>query len=88
MAGRKPGYRHIEETRKKIQSSALIRRLQDNAMADKPFMEQSQVNSAKALLNKVLPDLKAIDLQADVEHGISDDMASLLKEIDGLRRSK
>lgn len=61
MAGRAPGFRHNEDTRKKIQAQAIINRLTEHAMADKPIMDASQVNAAKTLLNKVLPDLKAIE---------------------------
>lgn len=43
-------------------------------MAESPIMDASQVNSAKALLNKVLPDLKAIEVSGDpdapLEHRI------------------
>lgn len=61
MSGRKAGFRHNEETRAKIQSSALINRLTEHIMAPEPIMDASQVNAAKALLNKVLPDLKAVE---------------------------
>jgi hypothetical protein len=62
MAGRTAGYRHIEETRLKIQASAIINRLMSHVEADKPIMDASQVNAAKALLNKVLPDLSSVSL--------------------------
>ena len=71
MAGRKAGFRHHEDTRKKIQAAQLINRLHDNVMADKPFLDPGQVNSAKALLNKVLPDLKAIELSGDDENPLN-----------------
>ena len=74
MAGRRPGFRHNEETRAKIQTSAIIKRLQDHLNADQPIMDASQVNAAKILLNKVLPDLKAVELQgtgANGEHVIT-----------------
>lgn len=61
MAGRKPGYRHNEDTRKKIQAQQLINRLMTHINADKPILDASQVNAAKTLLNKVLPDLKAVE---------------------------
>ncbi len=69
MAGRKPGYRHNEETRAKIQSSALIKRLMDHITSDEPIMDASQVNAAKALLNKVLPDLKAVEHTGQGDNG-------------------
>lgn len=63
---REAGYRHHEDTRKKIKAAQLINRLQAHIDADAPgLLEASQVNAAKALLNKVLPDLKAIEHTGD-----------------------
>lgn len=58
--GRKPGYRHPEDVRTKIQATQIINRLESHIMADKPILDVSQVNAAKALLNKVLPDLQSV----------------------------
>lgn len=65
MAGRKSGFRHNADTRKKIQATQLINRLQKHVNAKKPILDASQVNAAKALLNKVLPDLKAVELSGE-----------------------
>ena len=62
MAGRKAGFRHQEETRNKIRATQLINRLQAHVDSVKPLLDASQVNAAKTLLNKVLPDLKAVEL--------------------------
>jgi len=70
MAGRAPGFRHNEDTRKKIQSQAIINRLTTHVMADKPIMDASQVNAAKTLLAKVLPDLKAVEVSGEVTQNI------------------
>lgn len=59
---RKAGYRHNDETRRKIQAAQLINRLEKHVFAKTPILNASQVNAAKALLAKVLPDLTA---QAD-----------------------
>lgn len=64
--GRKAGYRHNEDTRKKIQAAQLINRLTDHALSNDPVMDASQVNAAKVLLNKVLPDLKAIEHSGEI----------------------
>jgi hypothetical protein len=69
MAGRKPGFRHNEETRAKIQASNLIIRLYEHVMASHPIMDATQVNAAKALLNKVLPDLSAVTMEHSGEIG-------------------
>lgn len=71
---RKAGYRHHEDTRKKIQAQALINRLTAHVKSSTPLMDASQVNAAKALLNKVLPDLSAVshagDPNAPIKHSV------------------
>jgi hypothetical protein len=79
---RKAGFRHHQDTRRAIQAKALINRLHKHATADSPIMDASQVNAARALLNKVLPDLSAVEM----EHGVSDELAEALKLIDGKTR--
>ena len=69
MAGRKAGFRHNDDCRAKIQTTALINRLMAHITSETPIMDASQVNAAKVLLNKVLPDLKAIDVQGSGENG-------------------
>ena len=59
---RKPGFRHNENTREKIQAAQLINRLHDHAMASAPLIDASQVNAIKILLGKILPDLKASEI--------------------------
>ena len=66
MAGRQPGFRHNEDTRAKIKAQSLINRLQAHVDAPEPLLDSSQVNAAKTLLNKVLPDLKAVDHSGEV----------------------
>lgn len=75
MAGRKPGFRHNEETRAKIQASSLIIRLYEHVMSSQPIMDATQVNAAKALLNKVLPDLSAVTMEhsGDIGDGSTKD---------------
>ena len=70
MAGRTAGYKHLQSTRDKIQAAQLINRLEKHCFADEPLMDASQVNAAKALLNKVLPDLKAIEHKGDEDSPI------------------
>lgn len=69
MAGRKAGFRHNEETRSRIKAQQLINRLQKHVDADEPLLDASQVNAAKSLLNKVLPDLKAIEHSGQGDNG-------------------
>ena len=67
MAGRKSGFLHNDETRAKIKAAALINRLEEHVMASEPIMDASQVNAAKALLSKVLPDLSSVDMSATID---------------------
>lgn len=60
MAPRKQLF-HPDDVKAKIQASQLINRLTTHALSDAPIMDASQVNAARVLLNKVLPDLKAVD---------------------------
>ncbi len=73
MAGRAPGFRHNEDTRNKIKAKALINRLQEHVDSPVPILDASQVNAAKALLNKVLPDLKAMEVSGDPENPVKHD---------------
>lgn len=73
MAGRAKGFRHNETTRQKIKAAQIINRLQDHILAPEPIMDPSQVNAAKVLLSKILPDLKAVDLSGTVETTITID---------------
>lgn len=56
-----------ELTRKKIQTSQLINRLTKHALADTPIMDASQVQAARILLNKCIPDLKALEVSGDAD---------------------
>lgn len=67
---RKTGYQHLESTRNKIQAALLIKRLHDHVVADAPILDASQVNAAKALLNKVLPDLTAVEMSGDPDRPV------------------
>ena len=61
MAERKQLW-HPDEVKKKIQVSQLINRLTEHALSEAPIMDASQVNAAKILIGKVLPDVKAVEL--------------------------
>lgn len=60
MAGRPLGKRHQDDVRAKIQATQIINRLQ-SAFDGSIELTQTQVNIGKALLDKALPDLKAIE---------------------------
>ncbi len=56
---RKKGYKTPDQIREKIQGSQIINRLQKHIKND--CMTSSQVNAAKVLLAKIIPDLKSVD---------------------------
>ena len=60
---RKAGYNHLPDTRNRIQAAQIINRLEAHIFADAPIMDNSQVNAAKTLLNKVLPDLASTTIE-------------------------
>jgi hypothetical protein len=55
-----------QRQRQKIQSGMIIGRLQ-KCVKGEIVMSPSQVNAARILLNKTLPDLKSLDVQASIE---------------------
>lgn len=60
MAKRKQLW-HPDDVKAKIKTSQLINRLTDHALSPTPIMDASQVQAARALIAKVLPDVKEID---------------------------
>lgn len=58
---------HDALTRQKIQTSQLINRLMDHALG-KCEMSNTQVQAARILLGKTLPDLQAHEHTGEVQH--------------------
>ena len=71
MAGRKVGYKHAQSTRDKIQAALIINRLVAIGMGEIDATA-TQVNALKTLLNKVLPDLQSVEIEAEVEARITE----------------
>lgn len=79
MAARKK-LQHDQRTRERIQTSQLVNRLIQHALAKpeldeitntyvtKDLMTQSQVTAALGLMKKILPDLSAVELTGEIEH--------------------
>jgi len=59
--------RHPEGLRKSIQIDQLIDRLIAHVCSPKPLMDESQVQSALTVLNKLLPDLSVTQLTSDAD---------------------
>lgn len=65
MAARnRPGL--SENTRQRIQSTMLVKRLMDHVLG-KCDLSATQVQAARVLLNKTLPDLSAVEMDAHIE---------------------
>lgn len=60
---------HQDEVRAKIKASQLVNRLFKISMGEVEA-DPTQVSAAKALLNKVLPDLKAIEVGGDQDNPV------------------
>ena len=56
-----------DNTREKIKVGMLLKRLEDHIVSDGDLMTSSQVNAAKILLGKTLPDLSSIDMKGQVD---------------------
>lgn len=68
---------HQEDVRAKIQTSQLINRLTDHALG-KVDLSTTQVQAIKILIGKTLPDLQAISMDANVNHGFSEEASKWL----------
>lgn len=80
MAPRVRKIRHDEETRAKIQTTQIINRFQACVMG-KVELSPAQVRAGKALLDKALPNLQAVDLTAEHTHDVSDPLKELFSAI-------
>lgn len=67
MARRTLKVQHDDETRARIKASQLINRLQGH-VDGKVKMDATQIQAARILLDKVLPNLSSTDINANVAH--------------------
>ena len=71
MAARKQRW-HPDEVRKRIQASQLINRLNSHALSENDVkMDATQIQAARILLSKVLPDLAATTVSGDADKPIA-----------------
>lgn len=61
MAARKNKITHDDKTKRLIQASQLLNRLNSFAIGEIE-MSQAQVNAARIVIGKVVPDLKSVEL--------------------------
>lgn len=69
MAARLNKPNHEEKTKKLIQASQLLNRLISHANGEID-LSQSQINAAKIVIGKYIPDLKAIELSGSEENPV------------------
>lgn len=69
MAARTNKITHDDKTKRLIQASQLINRLNSFALGEIE-MSAAQVNAAKIVIGKVIPDLKAIELSGNEDKPI------------------
>jgi hypothetical protein len=67
--GRPLGLRHAEQTRRAIQATKLVQRLQNCAMGSLDLTKE-QIRSIEILLKKTLPDLSSVELTGDADNPV------------------
>jgi hypothetical protein len=68
--GRPLGLRHAEQTRRAIQATKLVQRLQACAMGTLDLTKE-QIRSIEILLKKTLPDLSSVELTGDADRPVT-----------------
>lgn len=70
MAARKEKIIHDDKTKRLIQASQLLNRLISHANGEIE-LSATQVNAAKIVIGKTIPDLKAIELSGDANNPVA-----------------
>jgi hypothetical protein len=76
-----------DEHRVKIQNSNILNALIEHVVGERE-MSATQVSAGLGLLRKIMPDLAASTITADVTHEVGASVTDLMKAIDGRTRSK
>ena len=69
MAARK-NLSHDNKTREKIQTTQLVKRLEDHILKDLD-LSATQIKAIEILLKKTMPDLKQVEVTGDVDKPIA-----------------
>ena len=64
MAARTRKVRHDDETRRRIQTSQLINRLENHVLSNTE-MSSTQLRAAEVLLRKTLPDVSSVEMTGE-----------------------
>lgn len=71
MAATKRNAMLIEDTRKRVQTTQLINRLQNHGLGKlKKPLDSSQIQAINILLKKTLPDLQSVQMEVGVTEGL------------------
>lgn len=70
MAARTNKKEHDDKTKRLIRASQLLNRLNSFAIGEIE-MSQAQVNAARVVIGKEIPDLKAIELSGDANNPVA-----------------
>lgn len=76
MAARKRKVALSDDWKANIQAAQIMNRLYGHALGNVD-MEKSQIDAAKIILAKILPDLKSMDFNGDVKFTLADALKSL-----------
>lgn len=76
------GKLHQEDVRSKIQASQLVNRLSDHVLG-KVELTATQVQAARVLLAKTLPDLTAVEMSGDPDSPVNHRIEMVVVDANG-----
>lgn len=72
MAARTLKPRHQDEIRTKIQTTQLVKRLENYALSDtEDEISTGRIKAIEILLRKALPDLSAVTMEGQLDHSLT-----------------
>ncbi len=89
----KPNKEQQDRTRAAIQTTQLVKRIQNYALGEKDDqdnpveIDSNRLRAIEILLRKSLPDLSSVQMQADIEIDPGNKLAELMARIDGNSRT-
>ena len=84
MAARKRAF-HNEQVRERIKASQLVNRLRDNALAEREIMSPGQIQSARILLDRVLPALATVTHKGDADNPLQTRVTVAWERVDATK---
>ena len=80
MAARTVKTKHDDRTKERIRASFLLNRLSSHASGEIE-MSSTQINAAKIVIGKIVPDLKAVEHTGELKFGVTILATSLDEQI-------